>query len=95
MSTKGTKPDTNAQIPPCFREDGSFDFVAFLLAPPVLVGLIFIFIGLGVCLLVTYVFPISSDMVNILILMLCSFTCFSGADNIIKYLNAQRKERGK
>lgn len=82
-------------MPPCFRKDGSFDFVAFLFAPPVLMGLILIILGLVVCFLVSYVFSIPSKPVNAIILMFCTLICFSGADNILRYLNTQRKQNNK
>lgn len=93
--SKNTKPNPMAQMPPCFRKDGSFDFVAFLFAPPVLMGLILIILGLVACFLVSYVFSIPSKPVNAIILMICALTCFSGADNILRYLNTQRELKNK
>lgn len=80
-------------VEPCFREDGSFDLGAFLRAPQVLGALIFIIIGLGISFLVTNVLKVESPFVNMLVLMLCGFSCLSGAENISKYFNMQREAR--
>lgn len=79
------------EFPPAFREDGSFDLAAFLLAPPVLAGLLFIAAGLLVSFLITQVFTINNNIANMALFMLCCCVCFSGTEQIINYLNRQRE----
>lgn len=80
-------------VEPCFRQDGSFDLGAFLRAPQVLGALVFIVLGLGICFLVTNVLKVESNFVCLMVMLLCSFACLSGAESISKYYNMQREAR--
>ena len=83
------------EFSPAFREDGSFSLAAFLLAPPVLGGLVFVAVGLLVSFLVTQVFTISNKIADMALFMFCCCICFSGVEQIIKSLNQQRELKNR
>ncbi len=76
---------------PCFRPDGSFDFKLFITSPQVVFGGIFIIAGILASFLFTYVWPIESNFIGMMVLMLCTFVSFSGAETIVKYVNTSRE----
>ena len=89
-------PENNNQLPlmePCFRADGSFDFGAFFRAPQVIGSLISITVSLLICFLVTEVFQIEGNFINMMVMMVCGLTSLSGAEGIVRYVNAQREAR--
>lgn len=77
---------------PCFRPDGSFCFSAFIRAPQVIAGMIFILFGLLLSYVFTHLVTLESNALDMLLLLFCCFTCFSGANSILQYLNGQRKQ---
>lgn len=80
-------------VEPCFRMDGSFDFIAFICAPQVLGAIVFIIVGLGICFLVNNVFKVENNFICMMVLMLCGFSSLSGGETIARYYNMQREAR--
>lgn len=92
MQNKNSRQSPSREAAPRFRSDGSFCFSAFIRAPQVIGGFLFILFGLLLSYVFTHFVILESSALNMLLLLFCCFTCFSGANSILQYLNGQHRQ---
>ena len=85
----------NEQIVSCFRPDGSLDIAAALTSGQVMSGFLLIIAGLLASFLYSHFVHSGSDILDMVVMLLCSLLCFSGARTILDYINIQVEAKKK